>query len=64
MLKGTNGKSPKKPYVKPALTEIKLAPGEIALAGCKYTNRTGPGFGTLGKCGSTYNSACSTIRST
>ncbi len=59
----TNGGSPRKPYVKPALTEIKLVPEEAALAGCKYTNISGPGY--TGKCqflGS--GSACSAIRST
>lgn len=31
----TSGTSPKKPYTKPALTEVKLLPGETALTGCK-----------------------------
>ena len=31
----TNGKSSKKPYVKPTVTEVKLASDEAALAGCK-----------------------------
>jgi hypothetical protein len=59
----TNGTSPKKLYVKPALTALKLLPGETALTGCKYNNIAGPDYGTLGKCGQTWNSPCSSFRS-
>jgi hypothetical protein len=46
----TNGKSSKKPYVKPALTEIKLVAGETVLAGCKINNTAGPGYAAWAKC--------------
>jgi hypothetical protein len=36
----TEGKPRKKPYVKPAVTEIKLAPEETRLAACKGNNIT------------------------
>jgi len=56
-------KSLKKYYSKPVLSQVKLMPGETALAGCKYNNMTGPGYGTLGKCGNTWGTPCNLIRS-
>jgi hypothetical protein len=61
MSEDTNIKSGKKPYVKPELTEIKLVPGENALAGCKYNNMAGPNHPDWLKCQSLGGTPCSAI---
>jgi hypothetical protein len=61
MSEETDGKSAKKPYVKPALTEIKLVPGESALAGCKYNGMAGPNQAAVLKCQALFGDACRTV---